>query len=262
VPIVTCKHCQKEYDVKPCLIKKGLGIFCSRECLKLHHKTKGKDLLCGHCGNEFYVSAHRLKTNKVKYCSRKCADQGQRKQTDLQCMWCNEMFKVRNSEIVRGRKYCSLECINLYYESINIIKNCEWCNEEFSVIVSQLNHGHGRFCSEKCKGHSSVYHQGGKRSSIEIAIEKELIKIGMSFEIQKKIGRYNVDFYLQHLDLVIECDGDYWHSLPRSVERDRRKDKWLKAKGYNIIRLSESDINTDPFKALTSKLPIMQLSIF
>jgi very-short-patch-repair endonuclease len=84
----------------------------------------------------------------------------------------------------------------------------------------------------------------------------------MSFEIQKKIGRYNVDFYLQHLDLVIECDGDYWHSLPRSVERDRRKDKWLKAKGYNIIRLSESDINTDPFKALTSKLPIMQLSIF
>jgi len=40
---------------------------------------------------------------------------------------------------------------------------------------------------------------------------------------------------------VIEFDGDYWHSLPNNIERDRLKDKIYANIGLNLIRVKESD---------------------
>jgi very-short-patch-repair endonuclease len=43
-------------------------------------------------------------------------------------------------------------------------------------------------------------------------------------------------------DTVIECDGEYWHSLPGAAERDKRKHAVLDARGFMVIRLSEASI--------------------
>jgi len=40
---------------------------------------------------------------------------------------------------------------------------------------------------------------------------------------------------------VIEFDGDYWHSLPNNIERDRLKDKIYANMGLNLIRVKESN---------------------
>lgn len=82
-------------------------------------------------------------------------------------------------------------------------------------------------------------------TSIEIAVKSVLDALGIKNEPEKAIGRYPVDFYLPDYNMVIECDGDYWHSLPKSIERDARKDKYLTAHGYKVVRLREKDINTD-----------------
>lgn len=52
----------------------------------------------------------------------------------------------------------------------------------------------------------------------------------------------NVDFYIPHKKLVIECDGDYWHNLPGVQENDRRKTLQLEAKGYKVLRFWEHEI--------------------
>ncbi len=95
-------------------------------------------------------------------------------------------------------------------------------------------------------------------SSIELAIEDVLKALGISYESQKAIGFYVVDFYLPEHNLVIECDGEYWHNLPENIARDKRKDTYLRKRGYNILRLKEHEIKEGPEAALLNGLKVVR----
>lgn len=63
-------------------------------------------------------------------------------------------------------------------------------------------------------------------TKIELEVERQLKENGIQYEKQKycynkaaKRGFY-IDFYLPKLDIMIECNGSYWHSLPHRAERD------------------------------------------
>ena len=62
-----------------------------------------------------------------------------------------------------------------------------------------------------------------------------------------RIGKFRADFYLPKRNLVIECDGEYWHMNQEIKLRDQRKDKLLQQMGYNILRLSGQDIINNNF---------------
>ncbi len=86
-------------------------------------------------------------------------------------------------------------------------------------------------------------------TSIEKKLYEELKLRGLLFEPQKLIsGKFWVDAYIPGLNLIIEADGNYWHSLDRATKRDRSKDAYLTKCGYNILRLSETEINNGSFK--------------
>jgi very-short-patch-repair endonuclease len=52
-------------------------------------------------------------------------------------------------------------------------------------------------------------------------------------------------------NLVIECDGEYWHDRkPGAKAKDARKDAYLLSKGYSILRLPEIEIKSGNFNAL------------
>jgi len=79
-------------------------------------------------------------------------------------------------------------------------------------------------------------------TSIELAMESLLKSLNIAFESQKPIGKYIVDIYIPSENLVIECDGDYWHSLPQAIKRDKEKNKYLQGLGYKIARIAEHNI--------------------
>lgn len=67
------------------------------------------------------------------------------------------------------------------------------------------------------------------------------------------------DFYLKEYNLLIEADGDYWHSNPitfkklnetqkRNKLNDDFKNFVAKELGYNLIRFWETDINKSEFE--------------
>lgn len=62
---------------------------------------------------------------------------------------------------------------------------------------------------------------------------------------QYQLKWWFVDFAIPDRKLVIECDGAYWHNLPKQVINDKRKDVWLANHGWRIIRLGEHEIKTD-----------------
>jgi len=86
-------------------------------------------------------------------------------------------------------------------------------------------------------------------TSIEKKVYNELKTRGLLFETQKLInGKFIVDAYIPSLNLIIEADGDYWHSLDRVVKKDKAENAYLTKCGYNLLRLSEHEINNGSFK--------------
>lgn len=87
-------------------------------------------------------------------------------------------------------------------------------------------------------------------SSLEVVVRQVLDALGVVYEPSVQIGPYVADMLVPHSRLVIECDGDYWHSRPGALERDMRKDKYLEANGYRVLRLGERVIKAITKQAL------------
>lgn len=96
---------------------------------------------------------------------------------------------------------------------------------------------------------------------IEMMIAYALDNLGISYERFYLVGRLVADFYIKQFNLIIECNGDFWHANPikykaedvlnfpgKSVkviavwEKDKKKIDVYKKRGYGVITLWESDI--------------------
>ncbi|MGH9443219.1 MAG: endonuclease domain-containing protein [Thermoanaerobaculia bacterium] len=65
---------------------------------------------------------------------------------------------------------------------------------------------------------------------------------GHHFRRQHVVGRFIVDFYCRSAALVIEVDGE---EHARSEVRDHERDVVLHAKGFDVVRFSNRDVETD-----------------
>lgn len=89
-------------------------------------------------------------------------------------------------------------------------------------------------------------------TKLELRLKDALTKEKIPFHEQYRIytigsltPKYVVDFYIEinQKDLIIECDGFSYHSSDFDIERDVKREKWLKSNGYkNILRFTTSQI--------------------
>ena len=232
-----CQVCGKTFTVKAYYAAEGWGQFCSQECQHRSYQEKRVSRICQFCGKEFSVIQAVAEKEGGKYCSKECADAAKRDYATAICEACGREFSLPSSDINRGRgKFCSRECFNQHAIEVTTCLNC---GEEFEVWRSELRYGR-KFCSKHCY----QLYQG--ETSIEEAIRLELERRGEEFIEQAEIGPYQADFLLPRCKKVIECDGSYWHNLPESLVRDRRKDTYLTHLGYQVCRLTEEDIRKSP----------------
>lgn len=66
---------------------------------------------------------------------------------------------------------------------------------------------------------------------------------------QKPVGPYFADFYLevfyddQVFRIIIECDGHGYHERTKEqVQHDRKRDRWMTARGFKVLRFTGSEI--------------------
>ena len=101
-------------------------------------------------------------------------------------------------------------------------------------------------------------------SKLETIFETDILK-KLKVEYQKQfyardIKRY-YDFYLPGLNVLIEVDGDYYHSYGKVYEQmtpmqrknhrvDEIKNEWAALHGYALIRIWEHDIRNNPYKVM------------
>lgn len=106
------------------------------------------------------------------------------------------------------------------------------------------------------------YWESKQPTSIERTLYDFLLLNGILFERQKLINdRFVVDAYIPSLNLVIEADGKYWHARPERMKKDKAENAYLKKCGFELLRLSEEEINTGEFKEKLAKSGIFGTQI-
>lgn len=82
--------------------------------------------------------------------------------------------------------------------------------------------------------------EGEKRLWSELKEFKKLY--GLHIRRQAPIGPFVVDFVIHEKSIVIEVDGEH-HFRPEQMEKDRKRDNWLRSQGYKIIRLNTGELS-------------------
>ena len=181
-------------------------------------------------------------------------------------LWIKKQFsyfeKYKNK--LTKRKYVSGEIIHPFLGKKHLEKSIEKMKKSHKGqiawnkdLTKETDDRVRRVSTVLIEGHASgriKTHPTNKWSntSIEIAIENELKKVSLKYEKQKHIkGVGFVDFFLPGFDLIIECDGDYWHNLEGRQERDVKRDfgsEFLHQ--YKTVRFWEHEINESPEKCM------------
>ena len=65
---------------------------------------------------------------------------------------------------------------------------------------------------------------------------------GLHARKQVPIGPFVADFAIHAKSLIIEVDGEH-HVLPERTVRDARRDEWLLAKGYRVLRFTTGELS-------------------
>lgn len=105
-----------------------------------------------------------------------------------------------------------------------------------------------------------------KNTFIELQIQNYLNEINTEFESNYIKDGFSFDIYLPKFNLIIECQGDYWHRNPeiykdklpdkiqtKNIDRDKRKIKYFNENNYRYLLLWENDIRKN-FNVIKEKI--------
>jgi very-short-patch-repair endonuclease len=71
-----------------------------------------------------------------------------------------------------------------------------------------------------------------------------------SLVAQYFIEPYTVDFAVPDKKLAIEIDGKDFHSSPKAVEKDKKKDAYLSGLGWRVLRFTGSEVYSDTLRCV------------
>lgn len=90
----------------------------------------------------------------------------------------------------------------------------------------------------------------------EREFKKLLKELKVKFEVQKVVGNKIFDFYIPHVNMLIEIDGDYWHGnkekftvlnglQEKAIRNDVFKDGLAAGLGFSLERVWENDLKVN-----------------
>lgn len=86
-----------------------------------------------------------------------------------------------------------------------------------------------------------------KNTNIELKCREFLIKHNLryipQYELLTKSNAWLYDFYIPSLNLILEIDGEYWHSSRKQINRDILKENEALTQGFKFLRISDENLN-------------------
>ena len=94
-----------------------------------------------------------------------------------------------------------------------------------------------------------------KDTTIEVKIQNFLQQLNLEYFTHQYMNiehGYQCDILIPSMNLVIECDGDYWHKYPIGNKLDHIRTKELLENGFKVLRLWEREIRVMDLKDLNT----------
>lgn len=262
--VAKCKQCHNDFNQKH-----DRHYFCCQKC-KTRYATENKILdhtvNCSNCNKEIKRTKQGASKSKDFFCCRACESQFREKNSaDTRiCEFCKKDFNCKKGEKLR---FCSMGCQSEWQKTTGFGKNhpsykheitdemrtktCECCGKE--MRGTPISFKTNKYCSYSCKTKSMPK----SMSFPHIETIRVLDELGISNGIEKQVGRYSVDSYIENSNLCIEVMGTFWHCdnrkypnpigkiQERSVKRDKKKNLKIKEKDLIVLYIWEDDINKD-----------------
>lgn len=224
--------------------------YCARPCFD-QARLSGKSIrrsnagvrCCDHCGNEYSLQQQR--PGGARYCSMACKGLASRTNLTRTCHTCGKSFEANPARLKYSKhaaEFCSHACRGSSRIKPLIPLTCAGCGQVVTVHARTMKGGRRRFCSKACK------YAYANPSGIELEARSILDRLGVAYEVQKRVGRWYADLYVPDQHTVIEINGCFYHSCescgrvsrnPNQPDRDRRKAEWLEAHGYRLVVIWE-----------------------
>ncbi len=244
------------------LCKCGCGQDCNGEYLRGHNRTGKKfneesrlKMIASHTGKKYSLES-RLKMSNVR---KKLISEG-------------KLFSKETREKMRNNRLGKTMPESAKEKLRNLV-----ISQETREKISRA--GIGRVYSQEARKKISLIHKGRifselhkdklklkrrfaifpkKDSTIEIKIQEFLRHIGLDFFTHQYIKEidhgYQCDILVPSMNLVIECDGDYWHKYPIGRDIDKIRTRELIEKGFKVLRLWEREIRLMNLESFKNKL--------
>ena len=238
-----CPQCGKEFSY----IKSRERKFCSKECY-IKSKQTGEDIQCDNCGKLFHRRQYHIDRQKNRgqnsFCSLKCQKEYLHKQTYemRQCEICGEKFEVSK---LSTQRFCSDECQirwqatqvgSLNPRFASILTSCTYCGKEHYVKPYKFEQQENFFCSLQCRqawyaevfSQSDDFKEFSRQKILKQFQSQEIItetlpqrivdnildEMNIEYKREEPFEFFTVDNYLLLHNLIIEVNGDYWHTNP------------------------------------------------
>ena len=227
-----CVGCNKDFKLSPCY-KRNTN-YCSMKCYWDSTRLK-KIRCCKVCGKKFIAKNSLIVKGFGIFCSRDCQHKTYPDQIKKKCKQCGKYYYTQPSKDLKSF-FCDKVCHDDFMRDY-VLCICRCCKKKFEIPRSDLNRGRGTYCSRRC------FVSYGGSSLLELKMEKALNIAEIIFEREVKFKRFHVDFLLEKYKTVIECDGEYWHLIPKNIERDKRKDILLQSLGYKVLRFTGNELD-------------------
>jgi len=141
-----CRHCDGKFRVKPAIVRRGGGKYCSRRCAGTSGAA-AREYRCQQCGDRFRRRPTRARPGKaIQFCSNQCKFASQQNRRTLVCTNCGDKQQVKASDSrLQNRKYRCPSCrVPAQTGSVGL---CPGCFREFPRKRRQQV-----YCQPACRG--------------------------------------------------------------------------------------------------------------
>lgn len=231
-----CAECGHKFELPTSQVRRGRGKYCGQECYRKSKEAEWVEITCELCGKRRRVRKIYVERGQYRFCSDQC--RRNRLSTPEQrikiCVTCGKTFIVSSKR--DARRHCSLACRRRRYWS-----RCGHCQRWFKAAL----HSGKRavFCCRSCYLKSKI-------SEPQRLAREALEALGIEYNIEKRVGRYYVDFLLPKHGLVVEIDGEYWHGTVRQRTKEPIRDGFLESEGFQVVHVPALDVAADPVGAM------------
>lgn len=218
---------------------------------RLYHNTTTR---CKKCFSLFIRGKNNPNYKHGKamlQCCQQCSKQLHTKYAKL-CQACYlEHMKIHHPRLKHGGtlkthvcKICHINTI-CYATALYGQGKCRTCSNKLHIRVSKHTSEAKLKMSAKRIEYLLKNGTNKKDTDIELIVKAELARRNLDHISQFRVKNRLADFYVPKHNLIIECDGAYWHNRPDRKLRDIQTTNLYKTQGYKVIRLSEVDIKTN-----------------